>query len=162
VDGTIPSLRLFNFRQEFPDQWHRLLNPTNPLNGNVLEFEMSPGLFPLKDVGKKLKINTVWLLARCTDPAAYSVVLDPPLPPPPTGSDRMTLARVNQYGGLHFAQKDVKDVSGLSINGDPTTPPLKWVLKMSRPGGGNLQKDLATNEMEVEDLMLVVGYEWET
>ncbi len=119
----------------------------------------SPGLFPLKDVNKILKINTVWLLARCTDPGTYSVLLNPPLlPPPPPGSDIMTLAKINQYGGLHFGQQDV---SGSDISVAPTSPPLQWVLKMTRPGGGNLRKDSVTNEMEVEDLMLVVGYEWE-
>lgn len=158
-DGKTRSLRLFNLRQEFPGQWHRFLNPTNPVDGNVFELEMSPGLFPLKDVNKILKINTVWLLARCTDPGTYSVLLNPPLlPPPPPGSDIMTLAKINQYGGLHFGQQDV---SGSDISVAPTSPPLQWVLKMTRPGGGNLRKDSVTNEMEVEDLMLVVGYEWE-
>lgn len=40
---------------------------------------MTPNLFPLKDADKPLKINTVWLLARCTDPGTYSVLLNPPL-----------------------------------------------------------------------------------
>jgi hypothetical protein len=158
-DGMVRSLRLFNLRQEFPGQWHRFLNPTNPLNGNVFELEMSPALFSLRDKGKTLKINTVWLLARCTNAGTYTMFLNPPLPPPPpTGSDRMLLARVNQYGGLHFSQRDV---SVLGIEVVPTDPPLQWVLRMERPGGGNLQIDGDTNQMEVEDLMLVVGYEWE-
>ncbi len=159
-DGTMRSLRLFNLRQEFPGQWHRFLNPTNPVDGNVFEFEMLPALFPLKDVDKTLKINAVWLLARCTDPGTYSVLLNPPLlPPPPPGSDVMTLAKINQYGGLHFGQKNVSE-SDISVA--PTDPPLQWVLKMTRPGGQNLEKDPLTNEMEVEDLMLMVGYDWET
>jgi hypothetical protein len=70
----------------------------------------------------------------------------------------MKLARVSQYGGLHFGQKDISAV-GLEIV--PNDPPLNWSLKMTRPGGGNLQKDPATNEMEVADIMLVVGYQWE-
>jgi len=158
-DGTTPSLRLFNLRQEFPGHWHRFLNPINVAAGNVFEFEMGNGLFPLKDGDKTLKINTVWLLARCTRPDAYTVVIDPPLPPPPpAGSNTMKLARVNQYGGLHFARKDVS-VFGIEV--DPSAPPLTWKLKMTPPGGGNLQIDATTGEMEVEDLMLAVGYEWE-
>ena len=67
---------------------------------------MSPSLFPIRDADKTLKINTIWLLARCTDAGSYDVVMTPPLPaPPPAGSDTMTLAPVNQYGGLHFSQK---------------------------------------------------------
>jgi hypothetical protein len=116
-------------------------------------------MFPLKDSDKTLKINTVWLLARCTNPGSYSVLLNPPLPPPPpTGSDRMTLARVNQYGGLHFGQRDV---SVLDVEIVPAEAPVQWALKMTRPGGGNLEKDPITNEMEVSDLILVLGYEWE-
>jgi hypothetical protein len=49
----------------------------------------------------------------------------------------------------------------LGIEVVPTDPPLQWVLRMERPGGGNLQIDGDTNQMEVENLMLVVGYEWE-
>jgi hypothetical protein len=156
--GPTPSLRLLNFRQEFPGQWYQFLNPVNALNGNVLEFDMSTELFMLKDTGKTLKINTIWLLARCTDGGTYKVVLDPPLPPPVT-SNTMKLARVNQYGGLHFGQRDVSALDNLELV--PGEAPLKWSLKMTRPGGGNLQLDPATSEMEVKDLMLAVGYQWE-
>lgn len=159
-DGAVPSLRLFNLRQEFPTQWHRFLNPANPANGkNIFELEMSQSVFRMLDEGKTLKVNTMWLLARCTDTGNYSVVMTPPLPaPPPAGSNSMTLARVNQYGGLHFSQKDV---AALEIKVVPTDPPVKWQLQMARPGGGNLQEDPVKKVMEVEDLLLVLGYEWD-
>jgi hypothetical protein len=158
-DGTTHSLRLFNLRQEFPTQWHRFLNPTNPATGNIFELEMSLSLFRIIDSEKILKVNTILLLARCTDSGNYSVVMTPPLPVSPSdGSNSMTLARVNQYGGLHFSQKDV---AALGIEVVTTDPPMKWQLKMSRPGGGNLQEDPVKKVMEVEDLILVLGYEWE-
>jgi hypothetical protein len=154
-DGATPSFRLFDLRQEFPTEWYRFLNPANPANGNVFELEMSPGLFRVLDTGKTLKINTLSLLARCTNSGTYDVVLTPPLPaPPPAGSNTMALARVNQYGGLHFGQK----ATGIDLI--PTDPLVKWQLKMSRPGGGNLQEDPVTRGMEVEDVLLVLGYEW--
>src|SRR5205085_3794538 len=59
-DGATPSLRMFNLRQEFPSQWHRFLNPTDPANGNILELEMLSSLFPLRDLEKTLKVNTLW------------------------------------------------------------------------------------------------------
>ncbi len=108
---------------------------------------MLPRMFSWKDTGKPLKIKTVWLLARCTDTGTHSVVLNPPLLP---GSDTMNLAKVNQYGGLHFGQLSVEGIEVL-----PTGPPLQWVLKMTPPGGGNLQND------SVADLMFVVGYDWD-
>ncbi len=150
-DGATPSLRMFNLRQEFPTQWHRFLHPTNPGDANVFELEMTPRLFPFRDEGKTLKINSIWLLARCTDAGTYEAVIAPPLP---DGSDTLTLARVNQYGGLHFNRKEVAVVI------DPAAPPLIWQLELTGPSG-NLQVDPATEAMEVEDVILVLGYEWE-
>ncbi|MBO9382421.1 MAG: hypothetical protein J7482_08160 [Roseiflexus sp.] len=152
-EGTTHSLRMFNLRREFPTQWHRFLYPTNPTGKNVFELEMGPNLFPFKDRGKTLKVNTIWLLARCTNRGNYCVVLTPPLPEgPPAGSNKIELTRVNEYGGLHFGEKDV---SASRITLVSTDPPVTWQLKMTHPGGGNLQ------EGEVEDLILVLGYEWE-
>lgn len=148
-DGATPSLRMLDLRQEFPSQWHRFLNPTNPADGNVFELEVSPTLFPMRDLEKTLKVNTVWLLARCTDAGSYKVAMTPPLPaPPPAESNTMKLTPVNQYGGLHFGQRDV------AVEIDPTAPPVTWQLQMTPPGGGNLQ------DTEVEGVLLVLGYEW--
>ena len=66
-DGATPSLRMLDLRREFPTQWHRFLNPTDPADGNVFELEMSPVCSPCGIEGKTLKVNTIWLLARCTD-----------------------------------------------------------------------------------------------
>jgi len=65
---------------------------------------------------------------------------------------------VKEYGGLHFGQKDV---STLGIEIVSTDPPVKWQVKMTRLDGGNLQEDLEKKVMEVEDVLLVLGYEWE-
>lgn len=43
----------------------------------------------------------------------------------------------------------------------PAEVPVVWELKMTRPGGGNLEQDPVTKAMEVEDLYLVLGYQWE-
>ena len=121
---------------------------------------MAPALFPLKDAGKTLKINTIWLLARCADPGSYEVVMVPPLPSPPPapGDDTLTLTPLAQFGGLHVSERDV---SALGVELEPVGPPATWLLTMTRPGGGNLQEDPVTHAMEVEDVLLVLGYEWE-
>ena len=46
-------------------------------------------------------------------------------------------------------------MSGQGVQVVPKAPPIKWQLKMTRPGGGDLQKD------EVKDFLIVLGYEWE-
>ena len=108
----------------------------------------------LLDREKTLKVNTIWLLARCTDAKDYNVVMTPPLP---AGSNSMTLTRVNQYGGLHFSEKKVTE---LGIEVVPTAAAVKWQLTMTRPGGGNLQEDPVKKVMEVEDVLLVIRYKW--
>lgn len=143
--GSRPSSRLFNLRQEFPTQWYRFLNPGNPADGNIFELEISPNLFRILDRDKTLKINTVWLLGRCTDAGGYHLVMTPPLssPPPP-------LVPSPEYGGLHVSQQgDTDNPLGTEIVFGE-----KWRLKMTRPDGGNLQMG------EVTELFLVLGYDW--
>jgi len=159
-DDASRSIRMFDLRQEFPAQWHRFLHPANPADGNVFEFEMSSDLFPLKDAGKTLKINTIWLVARATDPGSYSITMSPPLPePPPPNVNVRELAPSNEYGGLHLDINN--DVAGFGVEVVPGDPPVAWRLRMRRPGGDDLGVDPATGEMEVSDLVMVLGYEWE-
>jgi len=108
---------------------------------------MRPELFPWRDAGKTLKIQTIWLLARCADPGSYTVTM------PPGDPNRSVLTRVNQFGGLHLSRKDV---SALEVSTSPTDPPTTWKLRMTRPDGGNLRPD------ELDDLMVVVRYAWES
>jgi hypothetical protein len=153
-DGATPSMRMFNLRQEFPSQWYRFSNPTNPADGNIFMFDMLPSLFRILDQEKTLKVNAIWLLARCTNAANYSVelALIPLGPNPPPSPQTFTLARVEEYGGLHFSQQDI---SAQPIEIVPTDAPTKWRIKMTGPGG-NLNPD----PVEVEDFMLVLGCAW--
>jgi hypothetical protein len=157
-DESTHSLRVFDLRQEFPAQWHRFLHPANPANGNVLEFEMSPKLFPLKDAGKTLKINQIWLVSRTSTAGPYEIEMNPPLPdPPPAGVNIRPLTPMAQFGGLHA---DIHDVSVLGIEVAPGVPPVAWRLRMRGPGG-DLVVDPGTGEMEVSDLVMVLGYDWD-
>lgn len=91
----------------------------------------------------------------------YAVVLDPPLPaPPPVDSNVMKLAPLDQYGGLHHAQRgDAQNPLGIEI--PPFAAPVTWHLKMTNPQNGNLQQDPASGDMEVREVFLILGYEWE-
>ncbi|MDF2866749.1 MAG: 5-hydroxyisourate hydrolase, partial [Gammaproteobacteria bacterium] len=155
-EETTPAMRLFNLRQEFPTQWYRFLNPTNPAGGNVFELELSPNLFPIMDEGKTLKVNKIWLLARCTDNGSYEISITHLLPlPAPDLIKKMTLVKSSQYGGLHFSQ------TGFNVELTPTDSPIKWEIKMNRSGTKNLQKGPDNKVMEVEDVLLILGYERE-
>jgi hypothetical protein len=158
-DGAAPAPLMLNLRRDFPSQWSRFLNPSYPADGNVFELDVSPALFLTRDAGKTLKINTISLLARCTDPGNYNVTLTPPLPaPPPSGANTMALVQSLTYGGLHLGQREVADAA---VEIPPTGAPATWRIRLTRPGGGNLTQDPVTNLPEVQDLMLVLGYAWE-
>ncbi len=168
TDMPVPLFLALDLRRDFGAAWSRFLNPAIPANGNVFELEMSTALFPHRDAAKTLKINTFVLLARCSDPLSeedYEVTLTPPLPeapPPPEPSPPlsipMSLSPSDTYGGLHFSQKDVS-AAGIKIV--PTDPPLCWKVKVSRKEGGNPIEDPVKKVMELEDLVLVLGYGYE-
>jgi hypothetical protein len=144
VDPT-PSLRLFNLRQEFPSQWSRFLNPA-PSTANSFGLDMSADLFRTLDAGKTLKVNTIWLLARCTgaDTDTYSVTMTPlPLPAQP-----LALTASPQFGELR-----VVALASQTIEIGPTV--VTWTIEMTRTVGGT-----AAQPIDVEDLFLVLGYDW--
>jgi hypothetical protein len=122
--------------------------PASRNSCEVFELDMSPSLFPFKDEGKILNVNSITLLARCTTTQNYSVVLNPPLP---ADSDTFQLAK-DDFGGLHFGARSKLGTPPLAdVKIDPSTPPVRWRLKMTGPAaGGNLA------ENEVEDLLLVL------
>ncbi|MDO8948376.1 MAG: neuraminidase-like domain-containing protein [Desulfocapsaceae bacterium] len=142
-EDTTPSLRMLNLRQEFPTEWHRFLNPANPVTGNIFELELKPELFAFRDQEHTLVINTICLLARCTKNGDYNIILT--IEPETTPID-MKLAKMNQFGDLYFSQK--KDV-GIVVS--PADPPAKWQLSMF---------DEKIKEL-VEEIFLVLGYNWD-
>ena len=157
ADGTTPSYLALDLRREFATEWSQFLNPVNAAAGNVFDLGMSSRLFPLRDARRDLKINSIMLLARCTDPGSYTATLTPPLAGP-APANTLTLARSNTYGGLHVGQKDAS-AAGITIG--PNDPTSTWSLKLTRPGGGNLAEDPVTHRMELEDAVLILGYEWD-
>jgi hypothetical protein len=122
---------------------------TNSEDGNVFELSMSPNLFPFRDHDKTLKVETIWLLARCTNAGNYKVIMTPPLTDPLAVPIELTLAPTNQYGGLYFQQKDV---ASMNIKVVPEDPPCIWRFEMTGPGNGNLKVG------ELEDVLFVVAY----
>jgi hypothetical protein len=155
-DGATPSFLMLDLRRDFATQWSRFLRPANPANGNVFELELSADRVPMRDAGKTIKINTITILARCSDPGNYAITLDSPLAAP--GSTTLALIQAKGYGGLHVGRKDVA-ATGLEIA--PAGPPLVVKIKMTRPTGKNLTEDPITKVMEVADVVFVLGYGWE-
>jgi hypothetical protein len=150
-----PSLLMLDLRRDFASQWSRFINPTDVSNGNVFELETSSALFPVRDAAKTLKINEIFLLARCTQQGQYKVTLSPPLPVPPfsvppSTANTFTLAIDNKYG-LHKG-----GIASAGVTVVPTNPPVTWKIALASPTGGNLTKDPA----EVMDAILLLGYEW--
>ncbi len=149
---------MFDLRTEFPSEWHRFLHPAIPASGNEFEFEMSPQLFRALDRGKTLTVNSITVLVRGAADVSYDCVFSfPPEAVPPAGENELRLARVNKYGGLHFAKKTTV---GWSLDIDPALPPAKWKFVMKRSDGASLQLDPVTGSVEVSQVLLILGYEW--
>jgi hypothetical protein len=151
-DDKAPGMKIINLKHDFASEWHKLQHPNNPANGNVLEFMITRNLFPYRDILHTLKINSITILARCSDSGDYDITFNPPLSsPPPAGTDEMTLTPVSAYGNLHFT---TRDTSGDAIELDFSTD-IIWNLKVESPSGNNLE------ENELEDMYMILGYEWE-
>ena len=103
---------------------------------------MLPDLFRVLDAGKTLKVNTIRLLTRCT--GTYSVTMTPP------GTTNSLASSVPQFGGLQSVQ-----LASQSIEIDPAVAPVTWTIAMTNPDGTP-----ATQPIAVEDMFLVLGYEW--
>ena len=115
----------------------------------MLDLKMLRDLFPRRDGEHVLKVNTITVLARSANAGNYDVTLTPPLAGPAPGNT-LTLLKTSQYGGLHL---DQKDVSGAGVLLDPAAPVSTWQLAMAPAGGGPL---------DVEDVLVVLGYEWDS
>lgn len=157
-EGTTPGVLMLNLRRDFPSQWARFLNPTSPGDDNTFELDVGSRLFPLRDAGKTLQVNALSVLARCADAGAYTVTLTPPLPASPPAASTMSLVKDAAFGGLHRGQRDVSDAGVQILPVDPG--PTSWRITVTRPGGGALIIDPVTKVAEVQDLMLILGYEW--
>ena len=119
--GATPSLRLFNLRHEFPSQWARFMNPTGPGGANILEFGMSLDLFRTLDARKNLKVNKIWVLARCMGTGSYAVEISSPT----SGTGLMTLHAQNEYGTLLYAPTP-STWQGITISAAPAGK--RWLL----------------------------------
>jgi hypothetical protein len=137
-----PSIRMLDLRREFPSEWHRFVTPTDDNGPNIFEFEMSPSLFQMKDMGKTLKINRIWNLG--------SMRQGGPLPDRPNVAGGIEHSRVVKRSPIQRLTRRQQAVSGLTVV--PTVPPVSWKLQMTRQGG-KLQAN------EVEDLIMVLGYQ---
>jgi hypothetical protein len=135
-----PAAIMLDWRRDFPGQWNRFLNPTNPADGNVFALGVAPNLFPMRDQGKKLVVDKVQLLARCKD-GNYSVTLDAP-------PDGATLTSKQAYGGLHEGQMTVP--KNIDLSQDPAT----WKFRMKDPNDADLSAG------EVTDVVMLVSYSW--
>jgi peptidoglycan hydrolase-like protein with peptidoglycan-binding domain len=161
-EQNTPCLRMFNLRQDFPNEWYRLLNPENAADGNVFDLVLNKNHFPYKDSGHQLQVNAIVMLARCSDTRDYEITCTPSCQPdsPSPWSLSFTLAKSPDFGNLHFARIDnLEDNIILDLG---TTN--EWTLTVRAPTKNNIElndhtkNNLGPNEME--DLIVILGYQW--
>jgi len=135
---------MLNLRQEFPTQWHGFLHPPTPNDTNIFELEMGANLFPIRDTNKTLKVTKIGLLARSSTSGDVAFDLNVLTE---TETIPITLTRgSDRYGNLLFGEAPADSEI------TRTVPPPKW--KLTLLAGGSLPT------AQLEDLFLVIGYEW--
>ncbi len=150
-DGT-PAMKIIDLKREFSSSWHKFLHPDTDAEENVLEFTIKPQLFSFRDKGKTLKVNTISLIARCSETGDYTFRFSPPLPlPSATDVDTLILKQNSDYGNLHVKEKIDTSGHDLILN---LSAEVIWKLIVESP----TETQLSTNE--IEDFYLILGYEW--
>lgn len=156
VEEAGNSIRLFNLRQEFPNNWNSFLHPAQPEADNIFMLDLNSSVFPFRDQQKTLSISQIQLLAKCSNDGPFNAELIPfQEEEEPHTSISLPLVPLEEYGGLHYASQSTDDASPLiDILLDLSTSST-WQINMTGPSG-RLQ------EGEVLDIYLIVRYTWET
>ncbi len=82
-EGRLGFARAFSARQEFPTEWNRFLNPTDPAAPQTLAMEIDENRFPFLFRGRTIAIKTTAIMLQfknLVDPVAFH--LDPSNPTP--------------------------------------------------------------------------------
>ena len=143
VIETLPraGVRLFDLRQEFPNEWHRFLHPASPADDQNLALALGPEHFPFYTRQRTIDVTRLEVLAQATQTGNYVAVLNPPL----ALGETFTLTRDNLFGDLHHDQKPVGPFN-----------PGDWNLKVRRQAVADF-RSLPVEDLT--DLFLVLHYE---
>ena len=158
-DGAIAHLRdhfkaaepaagaiMLDWRRDYPGQWNRFLNPTQPADGNVFEFEVVPNLFPARDQAKNLAVEKIQIIARCVSADDYSVTLESPADT--AALKRAAAPKGAAYGDLHEGKLTVPKT--IDWSKDSQT----WQFRIKGPNNTDLSAG------EVQDVTMIISYSW--
>lgn len=145
-DQRNSSAQLINLKHDFSSEWYQFMNPSIPENGNILSFKLMKHLFPFRDQLHTIKINSIYLIARCSEEDDYEITLNVL----PEDNNTIVLTTSSSYGNLHYA---IRDTSNDNIMVDFSAE-MNWALTMK----SSLDNNLLPNE--VEDFYLILNYEW--
>ncbi len=126
------SFVILDLRRQFAGQWSKFINLQQ--SEHALELEISHALFPTRDVGRRLTLQSLTLLVRNDAPSDYAGVLEPGENP----QIPIELAVDPRFGGLHVAEADL---SGLDTEIAPSGSSLSCRLSFTSPGVGFAPSD---------------------
>ncbi|MGE5329988.1 MAG: neuraminidase-like domain-containing protein [Deltaproteobacteria bacterium] len=148
IEGTnpMPLTRMFSLKHEFPAQWHKFLNNDVEGEEKVLELSITKDMFPYLSKGKNIKINGMYIYAKCKGTNPYVAWVSPPLTE--NNGDAIPLTLVS---GMHQGSLDV---SAKSVN-LVTSQDNVWKLKMKK---GTVDSSNPIESQDVEEIILVLKY----
>ena len=139
AEASPPYFLVLEPRQAFPIAWQRFLTPTPAASNHTLSLNLSSELFPLRDAKRSLKLTSLWLFGRFSDPKNYTVTFNSAFS---QGLPTM-ITSPSTFSGFHQGQQD------LDLQLTPETK-LPMEISIARQGG-----DIGR---EVSDLVLILGY----
>jgi hypothetical protein len=139
AEASPPYFLVLEPRQAFPSAWQRFLSPTPAGSNHTLSLNLSSELFPLRDAQRLLKLTSLWLFGRFSNPKNYTVTFNSAF-----SQGRSTMiTSPSIFPGFHQGQQD------LDLQLTPETK-VPMEISISRQG-----EDIGR---EVSDLVLILGY----
>lgn len=66
-------MKLLDAKYDFPNAWRKMLVADNQESENILELEINSRLFSYLDRSRMTRINSVYVIAKCSDLENYTL-----------------------------------------------------------------------------------------
>lgn len=152
-----PLVHLSSLKDEFPAEWHRFLYPA--AGDQALKVVLGQQRFPFLAQNRTVIVGEMTVLARCSDPGAYKLVLSyADKDGNVVSSSEITISAKVRFGELKGVTVGAAD-AGLNLEDLDVTRAL--TIRLKRSGAADFASLATQPNDEVTDLYLAVAYRLE-